>query len=265
MAAGKTINMVGGYSLGPLTVTPLPVTGATAVPDPLADIEPFTTAGLSVRSASRLVLNNQTQVLQPGIYTGGIQLRNSSVAILRPGVYVMDGGGLDLSAQSTFCSVTATSTATNCSSFATECPDTTCGVLIYNKGTANGSGAMGQITVGAGATLKLRAYDDRAMSGAHFEWRNMLFWQSSTPAASSTYAQPILALSGGGTVDITGTVYAPQAKVQMGGGSGGSGGSATNVTLQFIAWDLEMYGNSTFRFFYSNADFARPKDYGLVK
>lgn len=264
MGTGKTINMVGGYALGPLTITPAPTTGATYVPDPLIDIESFTTTGLTVRSSSRLVLNNQSQVLQPGIYTGGIQLRNSSTAVLRPGVYVMDGGGLDLSAQSSFCSISASSTATNCSNFATDCPDTTCGVLLYNKGTANGSGAMGQVTVGAGATLKLRAYDDRAMSGAHFEWRNMLIWQSSTPAASSSYAQPIVQLSGGGSVDISGTVYAPQAKVLMGGGSGGSGG-ATNLTLQFIVWDLEMSGNSTFRFFYSVADFARPKDYGLVK
>jgi hypothetical protein len=267
MAGGRTINMVGGYNLGPLTMTPTPVTGATAVADPLADIEPFTTSGLSSQSGSRLVLNNQTQTLWPGIYTGGIQLRNSSIAILRPGIYVMDGGGLDIGAQAAFCSVStaAAATATNCSGFATgDCPDTTCGVLIYNKGTASGATAMGQITVGAGATLKLRAYDDRAMSNAHFEWRNMLFWQASTPAASSTYAQPILQLSGGGTVDISGTVYAAQAKVLMGGGSGGSGGS-TSLTLQFIAWDLEMSGNSTFRFFYNNTDFARPKDYGLVK
>lgn len=266
MGAGKTINMVGGYSLGPLTVTPPPVTGATAITDPLADIEPFTTAGLTTQSSARLVLNNETRVLQPGIYTGGIQLRNSSIAILRPGIYVMDGGGLDIGAQASFCSVTATSTATNCSTFTTDCPDTTCGVLIYNQGTASGATAMGQITVGAGATLKLRAYDDRALAGnPHFEWRNMLFWQASTPAASSTYAQPILQLSGGGSVDISGTVYAPYAKVLMGGGSGGSGGSNTNLTLQFIAWDLEMSGNSTFRFFYNAADFARPKDYGLVK
>ena len=265
MGAGRTINMVGGYSLGPLVVTPPPVTGATAVPDPLADIEAMSTTGMTVRSSSKLVLNNVTQVLQPGIYNGGIELRNSSIALLRPGIYVIDGGGLDVGSQASLCSISSTSTATNCLSFSTDCPDTTCGVLLYNKGTSNGSNAMGQIKVGAGATLKMRAYDDRAMSGAHFEWRNMLFWQASTPAASSSYAQPILELSGGGTVDISGTVYAPQAKVMMGGGSGGSGGTTTNLTLQFIAWDLEMSGNSTFRFYYSNNDFVRPKDYGLVK
>jgi hypothetical protein len=265
MASGKTINMVGGYSLGPLTITPAPTTGATSVPDPLITIDPLSTTGMTSRSASKLILNNTTQVLQPGIYTGGIQLKNSSIALLRPGIYVFDGGGVDIGAQASFCSISTTSTATDCSGFATgDCPDTTCGVLIFNKGTASGGTAMDQITVGAGSTLKLRAYDDRANSNQNFEYRNLLIWQDSTPAASSSYAQPILALNGGGTVDISGTVYAPQAAVTMGGGSGGSGG-ATNATLQFIAWDFTISGNSTFHFYYDDNAFARPKDYGLVK
>ena len=51
----------------------------------------------------------------------------------------------------------------------------------------------------------------------------------------------------------------------MGGNSGGSGGAAVDLTVQFIAFDLELSGNSAFEFFYSDLDFARPKDYGLVK
>jgi hypothetical protein len=50
----------------------------------------------------------------------------------------------------------------------------------------------------------------------------------------------------------------------MGGGSGGTGGNL-NLLLQFIAWDLEMSGNSSFNFMYSDSEFARPKDYGLVR
>jgi hypothetical protein len=51
----------------------------------------------------------------------------------------------------------------------------------------------------------------------------------------------------------------------MGGGSGGSGGSTTNATLQFICYDFTISGNATFHFYYSDTDFTRPKDYGLVK
>jgi Flp pilus assembly protein TadG len=261
---GKSPYVVGGYNPGSLTMTPAPVTGAAYVADPLLDLETINHASMTVRSASRLVLNNQTMVLQPGVYTGGIQLRNSSIALLRPGIYVFDGGGFDVGAQASVCSISATSIATNCSSFATDCPDLTCGVLLYNRGTANGANAMGQFTVGAGATIKLRAYDDRANAGVGFEYRNLLIWQAASPAASPGYAQPVVQLQGGGTVEISGTVYAPSAKVAMGGGSGGSGGNTT-LTLQFIAWDLEMSGNSTFVFNYNDLDFARPKDYGLVK
>jgi Flp pilus assembly protein TadG len=264
-ASGKALYSVGGYNQGPLTITPTPITGSTAVTDPLIDIEAINYASMTVRSASKLTLNNTSQVLQPGVYTGGIQLKNSSTAVLRPGIYVIDGGGLDIGAQASFCSISSTSLATNCTGFATgDCPDTTCGVLIFNRGTSNGSGAMGAISIGAGATLKLRAYDDRAMAGAGFEYRNLLFWQANSPTPSSTYNQPDVALSGGGSVDISGTVYTPSAKITMGGGSGGSGG-ATTLTLQFIAWDLEMSGNSTFTFNYSDNDFVRPRDYGLVQ
>jgi hypothetical protein len=265
IASGKVIKVVGGYDPGPLTISPAPATGATVLPDPLYGLDAVGYASMTVRSTSRLVLNNQTLVLQPGVYTGGIQLKNSSIALLRPGIYVFDGGGLDIGAQASFCSITATSNAIDCSNFATDCPDTSCGVLLYNRGTASGATAMGPITVGAGATLKLRAYDDRANSNQNFEYRNLLIWQDGTPPASSSYEQPIIQLSGGGNVDISGTLYAPQAKVLMGGNSGGQGGGNVNLLLQFICWDLELSGNSAFHFFYSDSETVRWKDYGLIQ
>ncbi|TME10694.1 MAG: hypothetical protein E6I65_08265 [Chloroflexi bacterium] len=67
MASGKAINIVGGYLLGPLTITPSPVTGATAIEDPLLTIEPLSYGSMTVRSSSKLVLNNTTQVLSPGV------------------------------------------------------------------------------------------------------------------------------------------------------------------------------------------------------
>ncbi|HEX4898617.1 MAG TPA: pilus assembly protein TadG-related protein [Candidatus Limnocylindrales bacterium] len=265
LASDRAIRVVGGYDPGPLTISPTPMTGATRLDDPLAGLEPMSTAGMTVRSSARLVLNNETQVLLPGVYRGGIQLRNSSVALLRPGIYVFDGGGLDVGAQASFCSINATSTATTCATFDTDCPDTTCGVLLYNQGTASGGGAMGQLTVGAGATLKLRAYDDRANADEHFEYRNLLIWQGASPVPTSSYAQPIVQLSGGGNVDISGTVYAPSAKVLMGGNSGGTGGGSVELLLQFICWDLEMSGNSAFHYFYSDSETTKWKDYGLVQ
>jgi hypothetical protein len=37
------------------------------------------------------------------------------------------------------------------------------------------------------------------------------------------------------------------------------------LTLQFISWDLEFRGNSSFLFNFNDVDFARPTNYGLVE
>jgi hypothetical protein len=242
------------------------MTGQPYVKDPLLGLDPPPTTGMTVRSTTKVIQNGGTRTYEPGIYQNGIELRNSAIAFLRPGIYYIDGGDLTIGAQAEFCSITATATPANCTSgWAANCPDTQCGVLLYKNVKATDNFNQHRINVGAGATLKLRAYDERANSNQYAEYRNLLIWQSSTPVPSSTYEQPWLQLNGGGSVDISGTVYAPSAKVQMGGGSGGSGGSATNITLQFITWDLEMSGNSTFHFFYNADEFAKPTDYGLVQ
>ena len=189
-------------------------------------------------------------------------------------MYVLQGGGLKLGAQSSLYSVDY-SVNTVPTNWATSCGNDSCGVMIYNTGDQSGSGAMDQIDVSAGATLKIRSYEATANSptsilnnGTHFSSTNynqMLFWQSADPRATSTYGQPDVRLNGGGNVEMIGTVYAPQAKVNIGGGSGGSGGAQVNLTLQFIVWDLELSGNSTFHFVYDGNEFVVPPSYGLTE
>lgn len=265
------IRMVGGYDPGPLTINPAPLTGQQPVPDPFAGLPAIDVASLPLRSASRLIIPNiipSPAVLQPGIYRGGIELRNTAQVYMLPGIYVLDGGGLDVGAQAALYSVRSGTTALSGITpltWSSNCADLNCGVLISNTGAASGSGAMGPVSVAAGSVVKLRAYEPAALGGANEEYKNLLIWQSILPAPSSTYAQPTVRLNGGGDVDIGGTVYAPSAKVLMGGNSGGVGGSAVNLTLQFVTWDLEIYGNVTFHFFYVESEFARPTDYGLVQ
>ncbi len=252
--------VVGGY-YG--TFNPTPVTGAARVRDPLAGLPPMPTQ--PTRSNSRLVLNGTTAILEPGTYKGGIELKSQAVALLRPGIYVLEGGGLNLGAQSSVFSVgpTTTATAATWSTLtptawrASVCTDVNCGVMIYNT---SGAGGVGAISAGGGATMMLRPY-----KGSIEEYKYLLIWQNGNPIPTSSYQQPQIALGGGGRVDIGGTVYAPSAKVYMTGGSGGSGGDATNLTLQFISWDLHMQGNSSFKFHYNGENFARPTKYGLTQ
>lgn len=253
--------VVGGY-YG--SFKPTPVTGAASVRDPLAGLPPMPTQPM--RSTSRLVLSGTTPtILEPGTYKGGIELRNQSVALLRPGIYVLEGGGLAIGAQSSIFSIGATTSATalpwatvtSTIWRASACPSVECGVLIYNTA---GAGGMGAISAGGGGTVMLGSY-----KGSIEDYKYLLIWQNGNPVPTSSYQQPDIALGGGGRVDIGGTVYAPSAKVYMTGGSGGSGGDATNLTLQFLSWDLHMQGNSSFTFNYRGDTFTKPTKYGLIE
>lgn len=275
VATGQRISLVGGYSPAALTINPVPLTGQKSIADPLAQLPEVPLVSLPIQSPAlgKLILNNETRVLKPGIYLGGIELRNSSKAYLEPGIYVLAGGGLSLGAQSEFYSVNPGVTSVTSDTWAQNCGNTTCGVLMYNTQVVPGTisdplnlgAVMGPISASAGAVVKLKAYDDRALTGGVRDYRNVLIFQSRSPAPTSTYAQPTISLNGGGSVDISGSVYAPNALVQMGGTSGGSGGGNVNLTLQFIAWNLQIQGNVAFRFFYSADDFAYVTSYGLVE
>ncbi len=259
-APGMSAHIVGGYSPTALTINPTPLTGQPYVKDPLAGI---TMTRPSVVSTKTLVLNNQTSVLSPGTYVGGIQLKNKSVAVLLPGIYYLDGGGLDVGAQASVFSVAPGVSTSSVATWPTDCPPTTCGVLLYNTGT---SSTLSPITVGAGATVELRPYLGVTSPDP---LQGLLIWQYKGDATtgtlpSPTYQQPAVTLNGGGTVNLSGTVYAPSAQVFMTGGSGGSGGGV-DLTLQFIAWDLQIQGNSSFHFYYNSDTFAKPFDYGLVQ
>ena len=37
------------------------------------------------------------------------------------------------------------------------------------------------------------------------------------------------------------------------------------MTLQFVVWDAQFQGNSSFRFNYQSEKFAKPYGYGLVE
>jgi hypothetical protein len=272
---GGSINLVGGYAPGALTITPAPLTGRPAVKDPLAFLpapaySSWVASPTLTLASAQTSINGAAVVLEPGVYVGGISVKGT--AYMHPGIYVMKDaangtGGFQVAATGKVYSLPSTLTTTTDATWATDCASPTCGVFIYNTGMACVSGSpKDQLSVGAGATLKLRPYSHAADgTGTNLlEYDNLLLWQDPAPLPSATCVQPPISLSGGGLIDISGGVYAPSAGVEMGGNSGGSG-SALDLTLQFISWDLTFKGNIGFHFFYQNAKFPKPTDYGLIK
>ena len=148
--------------------------------------------------------------------------------------------------------------------------------MIYNAKADNNlkwvtTGQTDQIKIGAQGLLLLRAYNpanDTVANAVTFEsYKNLVVWQARTPAPTKTDPQPVIQMSGGGCVVLSGSVYAAGAQVQFGGsscGSGGGGGDAV-TTLQFVVWDLTLSGNNNFNFAYQQGAFTTPTAYGLVE
>lgn len=83
------VGVVGNYS--GTGFYPTPTTGVVPAPDPLAYLEPPPAGACTY--AERQVIKNET-VLSPGVYCGGLEVTASGKVHLRPGVYVLKGGGL---------------------------------------------------------------------------------------------------------------------------------------------------------------------------
>jgi Flp pilus assembly protein TadG len=299
-APAYSMRITGEYNPGSLTVTPAPEVHQPPKPDPLVDLNdnPIPVGTMTIRSSSKLIINGtQTAVqcaamgpgisgglptspgciLPPGVYVGGIDLRSSAEVYLRPGIYVLQDGGLSLGAQSKLFSISRTATlATTATWDLIDCPDTSCGVLIYKTTVTSND----PISVTAGATFMVRAFNpdptvDTTTYGVSYDATNLehlLIWQYGpwanelTGPTASTQIQPRMQLQGGGNVVMSGAVYAPSAPVELHGTSGGSSGTGTvDLTIQFIVWDMSLSGNSNFHFRYSAEEFPKALDYGLVE
>jgi Putative Flp pilus-assembly TadE/G-like len=272
---GAQIHLAGEYHKQNLTISPAPLENVRPlIGDPLASLaDPTSVATLTSYTQSNVCkgANKNPCVLQPGIYTGGINTGAGDTIYMKPGLYVMKGGGFNIGPSSVY-SIPSTKNSTTDATWATDCPltSTNCGVLIYNGPDATGLWTNNKDTIGIGsnATVKLRAYNhlsDTTNGTALEQYDHLLFWQSRTPAATSSKPQPTVTLGGGGSVILSGTIYAPQAQVKFGGTSGGGGGGFNDITIQFICWDLQLQGNNSFNFQYVSDQFTTPPAYGLIQ
>lgn len=303
ISPGRSFRLGGEYNKNHLTLNDglgnpvYPQENQTPTPlakDPLGDVVDPLSTGVSLPAQSQSNLckggNKEPCTLQPGNYAGGLSHNGqTSTYFMEPGVYVFQGLGFSLGAQDKIFTIPSNlpaakrTTSFDVTAWNAACPmDTTvsgkCGVMIYNApscvtcawdGSNPATSSKDTIDLTGGATFMLRAYNPAADvangSNDYFaKYKNILLWQARTPQPTPDKGQPTVSLGGGGSVILSGTVYAPFAKVKFGGSSGGSGGATEEVTLQFIVYDLQLQGNNNFAFRYSRDAFARESAYGLV-
>lgn len=92
------VDVTGGYTNNNGSAFSMRVrTGVRPKPDPFAYLPYPETSSLAVCSASPLTIDSALPVvLDPGVYQGGVCITGVSEVLLKPGIFIMEGGGFSI-------------------------------------------------------------------------------------------------------------------------------------------------------------------------
>jgi len=209
-----TIGVVGGYSAGgSSTLTPTPKTGVIAASDPLAYVA-APTVGSCAHTNFSLSGNNGSSgspyQLYAGTYCGGITVHGNAVLNFNAGTYVLAGGGMTTSGNTTM---------------------TGTGVTFYNT---TGTGGYGAISFAGNSTTNLSAPTSGSLTG-------ILFFQDrsipSTDAAST--------ITGNSSSTFDGAIYFATTALTFVGNSSASGYSIVVANQLSLSGNASIGSNYT--------------------
>ncbi len=204
------IGVAGGYSGA--NFTPTPITGIAPAPDPLSYL-PAPTVGACTCTNAHVGTNNPncgtmnggTDYLSPGTYCGGIQVSGNNPIVFQSGIYILDGGGMK---------VTATNAHLSGS-----------GVMFYN-------------------TQGFAAYDGISLSGSNLvnfsamttgSYAGILFFQDRNVPVGSKPST----ITGASGSTFDGAMYFKTTSLSYAGSS-----SSDGYTI-IVGYDVTISGNST--------------------
>jgi hypothetical protein len=229
------INVAGGVDWQG-TISPTPDTGVAAVPDPLAALQAPSTCSFSggcnpagcAKNANGLTVNADT-TLSPGVYCGGIKIKNAT-ATFSSGNYILVGGGI--STQDSNSHIRGT------------------GVFFYN--TYSSTNSYGPINFSANSDVQISASTNGTYAG-------ILFMEDRTCCSST---MPTDSFQGGATSFFEGVLYCPQSLVQFAGNASLSIAHYTVVVARRFA----VQGSSTMNNDFSKLVGGNPiKSMGFVE
>jgi hypothetical protein len=235
------------------------IEGAVQIGDPLADLpppqigsHPAGRCGPSEPLLEPTGPNSKgcnfptgTTVLEPGVYYGGWNISNNVSLELRPGIYIIAGGGITLSGTTgSLEAVTGDATVeARVMIFSTDNPASTCG-------SQDNFQAQGDLSFSANSTFHAKAMDSGPYEG-------ILLWQDGDGCRPD---EPI-SLGGNGDVIIAGTIYAPKASVTLNGGATGTG----VASVQIIANQWTLSGGASLTMPYDPEELYQFPQKGLVR
>jgi Flp pilus assembly protein TadG len=198
-----SVHVVGGISgQAGITTTKGVETGTQPALDPYAGVTMPTPTGPVDANCCK-----KNETLKPGIYTGGMKIAGDSDVTLEPGVYFIEGSGLEVQGGG---SLTGTGVT-----------------LVFTTG--DGGKTWANATINGGASVNLTAPTTGPLAGL------TMFGDRNMPVGT------VFKMNGGATQTFTGALYLPKAAVAYSGGAD----TATGCT-QLIGDTVNFSGNPHF-------------------
>ena len=221
----QTIQVVGSDSITGGSVSPTPQTGTIPVTDPFATLAAPPPSPPYVCTSTNKICSGLSctgaNALSPGVYCQGITVASATVTF-NAGAYILLGGGM-----SVIGSTSVLQTAAGA------------GVTFYN--TTDASHATNKaISISGGSSVTLHACDGSSYScgpSSNAAIPGILFFQASSNTVAATIAGPT-------TMNLTGVMYFPAAKVTYSGGSGTLPTPGPNSCTEIVANQVSFSGNA---------------------
>jgi hypothetical protein len=228
-SSDQTALNAAGRVTGPQTPGTLPRSAAhldaPSYPEPAPPSATF--GGTNVSSGS--------QILCPGQYTGQISVSTGATAILFPGVYQVQAGGVNI--QGTLRSMISTDLPiTSCGR--TLNPGADLGVIVeVRPDNTSGSTLCNKNTFSAGSASTVTLSSSLKYFNISLFIENFPSWQ--TVCTSQPMGTNVVSLSSGACYNISGAIYAPADNMVL-------GASACSTAVgQVVAWTLTVNGSGT--------------------
>jgi hypothetical protein len=181
--------------------------------------------------------------LDPGIYYGGWDIGSKIHVKLKPGIYVIAGGGISIGSTGSLDSIAAGGAPAPVLIYNTDNP-----VWATNCPGAGATKCQNNLDLTAQATLKLAGLLANqpcppVSTTGGCPYGGMVIWYDGS-ASQGDNASGLVSIAGGVAMDISGTIYAPRAHVDMAGN--GTMNCLSNPTqvaaVQIISWTWDLGG-----------------------
>ncbi len=200
---GAAIHVVGRYN-NQGKMTPTPITGSVSAPDPFATLAAPSSVGLTARTVPATITGTVT--LNPGLYTGNINIGSGARVTMNPGLYYVRNGALKL---------------TSAQLIGT-------GVTLFFTGTSTGTTILADTI----STITLSA---PTSSGSNGGMEGILFF---TDRNSSYASKPwCMDIQSNGTTTLQGVMYFPTCSILWQSQSAAYIGAYSIIVAQYLRID----------------------------